>query len=47
MIEETDAPFELNYACDVTFTNLNLKYEHPEVWKTDIAQQNATGVERR
>ena len=47
MIEETDAPFELNYVRDVTFTNLNLKYEHPEAWKTDIAQQNTTGVERR
>ena len=44
MIEGTDGIFELNHVRDVTFTNLHLKYEHPEAWKTDIAQQNATGV---
>ena len=46
MIEGTDGVFELNQVRDVTFTNLNLKYEHPEAWKTDIAQQECTGVTR-
>ena len=32
---------------DVIFTGLELKYEHPRVWQTDIAQTDCTGVIRR
>ena len=47
MIEGTDGAFELNRVRNVTFTGLKLRYEHPEAWKTDIAQTDCTGVLRR
>ena len=47
MIEGTDGAFELNKVHNVSFTNLNLTYEHPECWKTDIAQHDATDVTRK
>ena len=47
MIEGTDGAFELNQVRDVTFTGLDLKYEHPEAWKTDIAQTDCSGVIRK
>ena len=47
MIEETDGAFELKQVRDVTFTGLELEYEHPEAWKTDIAQTECSDVFRR
>ena len=47
MIEGTDGAFELNRVRDVTFSELRLKYEHPEAWKTDIAQTDCSGVVRK
>ena len=47
MIEETRGAFELKQVRDVTFADLELEYEHPEAWKTDIAQTDCTGVSRR
>ena len=38
---------ELNKVRNVSFTNLNLTYEHPECWKKDIAQQDSTDVTRK
>ena len=46
MIEGTSGAFELNQVRNVTFTGLKLRYEHPEAWKTDIAQTDCTGVLR-
>ena len=47
MIEGTNGAFELQQVRNVTFTNLTLEYEHPEAWKTDIAQTDCSGVIRR
>ncbi|MBP5532109.1 MAG: hypothetical protein J6Y54_08810 [Lentisphaeria bacterium] len=47
MIEETRGAFELKQVRDVIFTNLELKYEHPEAWETDIAQTECSDISRR
>lgn len=44
MIEGTDGIFELNQVHDVSFFNMTLKYEHPECWKTDIAETNCSNI---
>jgi len=44
MVDGTEAPFELTRVHDVHFTDVELKYEHPEVWAKDIAQHDCRNI---
>ena len=47
MIEGTDGAFELENVRNVTFSNVNIKYEHPELWQADIIERNCENIVRK
>lgn len=44
MLQRLDGAFLLEKARDITFNNVTLKYEHPEVWEHDIAPVNCSDI---
>ncbi len=44
MVDGTEAPFELTRVHDIHFTDVELKYEHPEAWPKDIALHDCQNI---